>query len=227
MAGQARLAGARGAGDEHAGARGNSPCRRASRPAPATPLETRSADAGWSIAGGRDRHDGDAAGVDEEGKLVGAVGRAAVLDDPQPAGGDLLDDAVVEQDHAVGDVLLQAVAGQRALAPLAGDDGGDALVLEPAEQPAELGPQDGGVGQAAEQDLDGVQHDALGADRVDGVAEADEQPFEVVLAGLLDLAPLDVDVVHGELLPGDRGRRGRSRASGRWRPVPRPSPRRP
>ena len=42
-----------------------------------------------------------------------------------------------------------------------------------------------------EQRLDGVEHHPLGADRVDGVAEPDEQPFEVVLAGLLDLAALD------------------------------------
>ena len=46
-----------------------------------------------------------------------------------------------------------------------------------------------------------VQHDALGADRVDGVAEPDEQAFEVVLAGLLDLAALDVDVVDASELP--------------------------
>ena len=36
--------------------------------------------------------------------------------------------------------------------------------------------------------------------RVDGVAQADEQAFEVVLAGLLDLAALDVDVVDQQLL---------------------------
>ena len=94
----------------------------------------------------------------------------AVLDDAQPPRRDLLGDAVVEQDHAVGDVLLQALAGQRPVAALAGDDGGDALVLEPAEQPAQLGAQDRLVGQAAEQRLDGVEHDPLGADGVDGVA---------------------------------------------------------
>ena len=76
-------------------------------------------------------------------------------------------DPVVQQDDAVGDVFLQAVAGERALAALAGDDGRDALVLEPAEQPAQLGAQDAGVGQAGEQRLDGVQHDPLGADGVD------------------------------------------------------------
>ena len=98
------------------------------------------------------------------GILVGAVDGAAVLDDAQPAGRELLGDAVVEHDDAVGDVLLQALAGERAVAALAGDDGGDALVLEPAEQPPQLRAQDGGVGQAAEERLDGVEHDALGAD---------------------------------------------------------------
>ena len=110
------------------------------------------------------------------GILVGAVGGAAVLDDAQPARGDLLVHAVVEQDHAVGDVLLQAVAGQGALAALAGDDGGDALVLEPAEQPAQLGAQDGLVGQAGEERLDRVQHHALGADGVDRVPRRTNSP---------------------------------------------------
>ena len=63
-------------------------------------------------AQGGDRQDGDALLVDQERILVGAVGRAAVLDDPQPPRGDLLVDPMVEQDHAVGDVFLQAVAGQ-------------------------------------------------------------------------------------------------------------------
>ena len=60
--------------------------------------------------------------VDQERILVGAVRGAAVLDDAQAAGRDLLVDPVVEQDHAVGDVFLEAVAGERAVAPLAGDD---------------------------------------------------------------------------------------------------------
>ena len=102
--------------------------------------------------------------VDQEGILVGAVLRAAVLDDPQPPRRDLVVDAVVQEDHAVADVLLQAVAGERLLALLAGDDGRDALVLEPAEQPAQLGAQDRLVGQPGEERLDGVQHDPLGPD---------------------------------------------------------------
>ena len=107
---------------------------------------------------------------------------------------------MVQHDDAVGDVLFQALAGERALTALAGDDRRDPLVLEPAEQPAQLGAQDGGVGQAPEERLDGVEHDAPGADRVDGMAQADEDAFEVVLARLLDLAALDVDVVHQQFL---------------------------
>ena len=141
--------------------------------------------------------------------------RAAVLDHAQPPGRDLVVDAVVEQDHAVGDVLLQALPGQRPVAALAGDDGRDPLVLQPAEQPPQLGAQDGLVGQAGEERLERVEDDPLGADRVDRVAEADEQPLEVVLAGLLDLAPVDLDVIDDELLLGDELGRGRSRGSGR------------
>ena len=44
--------------------------------------------------------------------------------------------------------------------------------------------------------------DPLGADRVDGVAEPDEQRLEVVVAGLLDVLPLDLDVVDDELAVG-------------------------
>ena len=36
-----------------------------------------------------------------------------IRDDSKPAGGDLIGDAMVEKDDAVGDVLLEALAGQR------------------------------------------------------------------------------------------------------------------
>ena len=90
------------------------------------------------------------------------------------------------------------------LAALGGDDGGDALLLEPAEEPPQFGAQDGVVGQAAEQRLQRVEHDALGADGVNRMAQPDEQSFEVVLAGLLDLAALDVNVVDRQLLLRDQ-----------------------
>ena len=162
-----------------------------------------------------DRQHRDAVRADQERILVGAVRRAAVLDDAQPPRGDLVVDAVVQQDHAVGHVLLEAVAGQRVLAALAGDDRGHAAILQPAEQAPQLGAQDGVVRQAGEQRLDRVEHDALGADRVDRMAEADEEALEVVLAGLLDLAALDADEVERELLLPLPACRGRSRASAR------------
>ena len=73
------------------------------------------------------------------GIFVGAVGGAAVLHDAHAAGGNLVGDAMVEQDDAIGDVFFQSVAGQGAVAALAGDDGGDALVFQPAEEAAQLG----------------------------------------------------------------------------------------
>jgi len=49
---------------------------------------------------------------------------------------------VVEEDDAVGDILLEAVAGERAVAALGGDDSGEAAVFQPAEKTAQLGAQD-------------------------------------------------------------------------------------
>ena len=184
---QAGLAGAGGAGDQHAAA---------AVVALAAEHRVEPRDAGRdALVGHRVVRPSDVIGRTEmpsssirNGYSLVPCVRAAVLDDAQAPRGDLLGHAVVEQDHAVGDVLLQPLAGERAVAALAGDDRGDALVLEPAEQPPQLRAQDRLVGEAAEERLDGVEHDALGADRVDGVAQADEQAFEVVLAGLLDLA---------------------------------------
>ena len=110
---------------------------------------------------------------------------------------------MVEQDHAVGDVLLQPLPRERPLPALAGDDGGDPFVLQPPEQPLQLGAQDRLIVEAAEERLDGVEHHALGADAVDGVGEPDEETAEVVLAVLLHLAALDLHVVDDQLLVGD------------------------
>ena len=103
--------------------------------------------------------------------------------------------AMVERDHRIGDVFLEPLAREHLFAAFGGDDRGDAAVTHPAEQPAQLGTQDAGVLQAAKQGFDGVEHHALRADLLDGVIEPHEQPFEVVFAGFLDLAAIDVDVV--------------------------------
>ena len=118
----------------------------------------------------------------------------------QPPCRHLLRHPVVEENHAIRDVFLQALAGQRPVAALGGDDRGDPLVLEPAEQPPQLGAQDRLVREAAEQRLDRVEDDPLRLDRVDRVTEADEQAVEVVLAVLLDLGAFDDDVIDEQLL---------------------------
>ena len=114
--------------------------------------------------------------------------------------------AVIEQDDAVGDVLLQPVPGQLPCAALAGDHGGHPALLEPGKQPAQLRAQHALIGEARKQGFGCVEHHATRADRVDGMAEADEQALEVVLAGLLDLATLDPHVVDQQSLLGDQAR---------------------
>ena len=105
-------------------------------------------------AGRGDRHHADPLVVDQERIFVRAVGRAAVLDDAQSTGRDLVLDPVVEQDDAVRDIFLDAVPGQLPIAAFAGDDGGDALVLQPGEQPAQLRTKDRRIGKAGEEGLE-------------------------------------------------------------------------
>ena len=74
--------------------------------------------------------------ADEERKLIGSVQRPAVFDEPQMPGGNLIVDAVVDHQNAVGNVFLQPMAGECFPPALGGDDGGHPLVLEPAKEPA-------------------------------------------------------------------------------------------
>src|ERR1700722_4493171 len=43
--------------------------------------------------------------INQEGILVGSVGRAAIFDNPQPPGGNLLVDAMVQQNDAIRNVF--------------------------------------------------------------------------------------------------------------------------
>ena len=151
--------------------------------------------------------------IDQERVLVGPVTRAAVFDDAQPAGRNLIGDPVIQRDDAVRHVLFQPLSRERVGASLAGDHRRDAALLEPRKQPAQLGAQHGGVAQAGEQRLDRVEDDALGADRAHRVVQPDEQPFQIVLAGLLDFGALDPDVLDRQALATDEVDAGRSRAS--------------
>ena len=133
---------------------------------------------GQSRRGHRQHH--DAAVGDHERVLVRAVQRSAVLRHPQPAGGQLVLDPVVQHHHTVRDVLLDAVPGQLpGPAPLAGDDHRQATVLEPAQQPAHLRADRRLAAQRGEQHLDGVQHHPLRTDRIHRPAQPDEQALQV------------------------------------------------
>ena len=83
---------------------------------------------------------------------------------------------------------------------LGSDDGGHTLLFEPPKETAKFGSQDIEVREAAEQRLQRVEHDPLGPDGVNRMAQANKQSFEVVLPRFLDLAPLDVNVVHRQFL---------------------------
>src|SRR5205807_8750091 len=53
-------------------------------------------------------------------------------------------------------------------------------------------PQNGFIGQARKQYFNGVQHHPLRPDGVNGAAQPDEQPLQIILTGLFNLTPLDL-----------------------------------
>src|SRR5678815_5991071 len=83
-------------------------------------------------------------------------------------------DAMVEQNHRIRDVFLESLPGEKPLAALTRDDGSDTLLLQPAEQPSQLGAENPVVLQPREQRFDGVEDHPLGADRADRITEADK-----------------------------------------------------
>jgi hypothetical protein len=87
--------------------------------------------------------------VIRKGYSLVPMGRAAVLHDAQAAGGDLVAHAMVEQDHAIGHVFLQAMPRHHLRAALAGDHRRKAAILDPAEEPPQFGAQHRSLGRAA------------------------------------------------------------------------------
>lgn len=129
---------------------------------------------------------------------------AAVLDDTQAPGRDLVHDPVVEGDDAVRDILFKAVLGDRQVPAFARDNSSHTPVLEPVEEPAQLRPEDRLVGKAGEKGFKGVNGHPFCTDLIDHRAEPDEQAFEVVLAGLLDLGAFNDNVIEDQSLPADK-----------------------
>src|SRR5258706_8044985 len=128
----------------------------------------------------------DAILADQERIFIGAMEGAAIFDDAQTARGDLVDDKVIEEDDTISDVFLQAVTGEGAFASFAGDNGSNLFIFEPAEEAAEFSAQDALVRQGSEESFDGIQNDTFGANGLDGVVEADEEAFQIILAGFLN-----------------------------------------
>src|ERR1043165_2292090 len=134
-----------------------------------------------------DGKNGEALLVDKKGMLVCPGRRAAILDNPQTARGDLLLDAVVEQDDPVSHVLFETIPRQLAFAALASDDRGNSFFFQPAEQAAQFGANDRFTRQRGEERFESVEHDAFRADLIDGIAETKKQSFEILLAGAFAL----------------------------------------
>ena len=155
-------------------------------------------------SGRGDRQDGEGSLIDQKRILVGAVLRTAVLDHVQAARADLIRDPVAEKDDAVADILFKALAGQHVDPGFAGDDGGHAFLLEPAKETTDFGSQEWRVGQVTKERFDGIEYHSLGTDGVDRVAEADEETFQIVFAGLFDLAALDGNGINHEFLAPDQ-----------------------
>ena len=133
--------------------------------------------------------------------------------------------AVVEQDHCIRHVFLEPLPGQQALAALACDHRGHASVFQPPEQPPQFGPDDALIRQAGEQRFDRVEDDALRPDRLNRVVEPDEQAFEIVVAGFLDLAAFHADIVDGQFLRRDQLRKVKAQRARRLGRSPRRFPR--
>ena len=144
---------------------------------------------------GGDGEHRDAALLDEEGVLVGSMKTAAILHDSQAACGKLVVDTVVQQDDAIRNVLFEPVAAEIAVAAFRRNHGGDAALFKPAKQAAHFGAQNSDVGKSREQRLQGIEHNALGSHRLDGMLQANEEAFQVVFASLLDFAALDVNEI--------------------------------
>ena len=78
---------------------------------------------------GSNRQDRDSVFVDQEGIFVRSMTRSTVLDDAHSSRGYLLVDAVVQQDHAIGNVFLQTVPGEGSVAFFGGNHCGKIAVL--------------------------------------------------------------------------------------------------
>src|ERR1700758_187476 len=90
---------------------------------------------------GSHRQDAETIFVNQERILVGAMRGAAIFHDAQSASRNLIGYPMIEQDHAVGNILFQPMPCESAFAAFSGNDGADPFVFEPAKQSTQFRPQ--------------------------------------------------------------------------------------
>ncbi len=78
--------------------------------------------------------------INQEWIFIGAMRGSAIFNNAQTASGNLIGDPVVEQDHAVGNILFQPMPGESAFAAFSCNNGTDPFVFEPAKQTPQLRP---------------------------------------------------------------------------------------
>ena len=107
---------------------------------------------------------------------------------------------MIQQNHAVGDVLLQPMPRQRSFSLLGRHHRRKVAVLQPAEQPPQFRAQDRHIGEPGKERFQRVQNHPLRSHRIHGVLQPDEQALQIVVAGLMNLARLDPHEIQEQLL---------------------------
>ena len=125
---------------------------------------------------------------------------APILDHAQEPDRSLVLDPMIEQNHAVGNILLNPFPSQFSFAFLGGNYGGDSFRLQPTKQTPKLRAQNVHVGKPGKQRRHGVQNHALGADCLDRGFQADEEPGQIVIAAFRDFASVNPHMIHSQLL---------------------------
>src|SRR6202012_416463 len=94
--------------------------------------------------------------VNEERIFIRSMGRAAIFHDAKSTRRNLVLDAMIEQEDAIGNVFLKAMPCEGAVAALRGDHSSEFPLLQPVEQTTNFGAQDRNVRERGEQTLDRV-----------------------------------------------------------------------
>src|ERR1700743_2561133 len=100
--------------------------------------------------------------------------RASVFDHPEPSSRNLTYYPMIKEDDTVRDKLFQALPSKLIAGSFAGDDRCHTPLFQPAEQPAEFGPQNRFVGYPGKEGFDGIKNHAFCSEHRNGVSEPNE-----------------------------------------------------